>query len=429
MTAPHVVLVTEELPFQKVAGHHQINMALLDALRARGYRITILLTAARMQGPIVVNPYPDVAVVGPCVVTSGRLIIASGLRSFLKLGIKQIVEAGPSLAQNLVLGMRTKLAPAIGGILGKFDTPAQIAWVVHWISVNKPDAVFFDTVFRCPSIPHLAEPKPKTFVLTHDVFHLRHASLKARGLALSPEHFDRAEEAALLAPADVLIAINADEQAILREMVPSAQVVEASMTVKTVPRPVTRMRDPQRLIFVGSDSIHNEDGLRWFLNDVWPKIRTEAPQAHLDVYGLVCRAIPFAPDGVTLHGRVRDLTEAYHTAQIALCPLKAGSGLKIKMLEYFSHGLPCITTSIGAAGFAKSDSPPYVVADTPDEFAHATLRFLRDSTLTDSYEQRAYAYCALYVEPTFTELLEALPRPQPQAAAETTRLRPSRLAR
>jgi glycosyltransferase involved in cell wall biosynthesis len=246
-----------------------------------------------------------------------------------------------------------------------------------------------------------------------------------------PETFEREQEIELLKPADVLIAINADEQAVLEEMMPTATVIEANMPVTVVRRPAHQQRDPKRLIFVGSDGVHNADGLLWFFSEVWPLIRKADPAAHLDVYGLVCSAIPFAPEGVSLHGRLRSLTSAYHGAGLALCPLMAGSGLKIKMLEYFSHGLACVATPTGASGFAPSALPPFVVAESAASFADAVLHFLKDPALAESYEQRAYDYCGLYSEElNFAELSAALPKAGPaQAAAETTRFLPSRLAR
>jgi hypothetical protein len=390
--------VTEELPFRKMAGHHRINMAVIDALRARGYTVTILLTAPRLPGPVLVNPYPDITVEGLGVRSSHGVIRATRPLAILKLTAKRIVEVAPPLVQNLVVRLRTRRAPAASGILGKFDSEAQIDWVVRAITSGKPDVVFFDMVFRCPIIPRIQTPKPKVVVITHDVFHLRHASLVSRGIKLQPAEFTRAQETALLRPADVVIAVNAEEKATFEAILPGAEIIEASMPVYSMPRPTSHPRDPLSTIFVGSDGIHNADGLQWFLTRVWPNVRAAEPEARLDVYGLVCRSVPFPPAGVTLHGQVKDLTPHYHRASVAICPLKAGSGLKIKMLDYFSHGLPVITTALGASGFAQSADLPYVVADEPADFAAAMLSFMRDPQKVAAFERSAYVYCDLYSE-------------------------------
>src|SRR5829696_1454141 len=130
--------VTGELPFRKLAGHHRINMAVIDALHARGHEVTILLTAPRLSRPVQANPYPDITVEGPGVRSSGGVIMATRPRAIAKLTAKQIVELAPPLVQNLVVRLRTGYAPTASGILGKFDSEAQIDWVVRAIAAGKP---------------------------------------------------------------------------------------------------------------------------------------------------------------------------------------------------------------------------------------------------------------------------------------------------
>src|SRR5262245_34628558 len=91
LRGPHAVLVSQELPFSRVAGHHRINMAVLELLRAKGYRVTVILTAPRLQGPIVINPYPDIAVRGPDTVAFGNVIATFRPRNFAKLSAKRLV--------------------------------------------------------------------------------------------------------------------------------------------------------------------------------------------------------------------------------------------------------------------------------------------------------------------------------------------------
>lgn len=406
---PHIAFVGQELPFAQVAGHQRVNMALLRFLRSRGYRISLILTTPRLPGPVAVNPYPDIAVAGPETRTLGRMIVPIRPGTFAKLLAKRIVEASPPFLQYAVQWLRTLGSPATKEVLGRFPSEAQTEWVVRWIGAAQPDVVLFDTIFRCPIIPRLSAPRPKTVVLTHDVFHLRHASFVKRGITIEPARLSGEQESALLRPADILVAITPEDLPILAKMAPEAIVVEASMPVVCTTRPPAISRDPKLTLFVGSSGIHNVDGLRWFLAEVWPLVRAEMPDACLAVCGLASRGVLRAPAGVTLHGRVDDLLQHYHTAGHAICPLQAGSGLKIKMLEYFAHGLPCVTTSVGASGFVASVAPPFVVADTPRVFAEAMLRFMADPQHIAAFEARAYDYCEHYSEArVFGALLDLL---------------------
>lgn len=396
---PHIAFVGQDLPFAQVAGHQRVNMALLQFLRTRGWQISMMLTAPRLPGPVAANPYhPEMPVVGPEIRTLGRLIVPNRAGAFAKLLAKRIVETGPPSLQYAVQWLRTAGSPATKEVLGRFPSEAQIEWVARWIGAARPDVVLFDTIFRCPIIPRLSAPLPRAVVLTHDIFHLRHASFVKRGITVEPANLTYELESALLRPADILVAITPEDRPLLAQMAPEATVVEASMPVVPAARPPSIGRDPKLVLFVGSSGIHNVDGLRWFLAEVWPLVRAEMPDARLAICGLASRGILHAPAGVTLYGQVADLLPHYHTAGHAVCPLRAGSGLKIKMLEYFAHGLPCVTTPVGASGFVASAAPPFIVADTPRAFADAMLRFIVNPQSIAAFESRALEYCEHYSE-------------------------------
>jgi hypothetical protein len=59
------------------------------------------------------------------------------------------------------------------------------------------------------------------------------------------------------------------------------------MPARPRPRPVGTEREPGLLVFIGSDAVHNVDGLRWFLTTVWPHLRAALPTARLEVCGAV----------------------------------------------------------------------------------------------------------------------------------------------
>jgi hypothetical protein len=218
-----------------------------------------------------------------------------------------------------------------------------------------------------------AHARPRTAIITHDIFAARHAALSARGLKLFPPTLSAADEARHLAQAELLVAIQPEEAEALRHLAPRAIVVTAPMPARAVPRPAHVARAPGRLVFVGSASAHNSDGMRWFLAEVWPRVQKTLPGARLDVAGTVCRELGAAPPGVTLLGPVPDLAPLLHGASLAVAPLLAGSGLKIKLLDFSAHGLVTVTTPIGTAGFLRTEAWPFIEADGAEDFAAAIL--------------------------------------------------------
>jgi len=87
--------------------------------------------------------------------------------------------------------------------------------------------------------------------------------------------------------------------------------------------------------------------------------------------------------GVTLTGFVPDLAPEYGRAQIAIVPLRAGSGTRIKILEAISYGRPIVSTRAGAEGLDLCHEEHCLLADTPAEFSTACLRLMSDPGLRE----------------------------------------------
>ncbi len=122
-------------------------------------------------------------------------------------------------------------------------------------------------------------------------------------------------------------------------------------------------------VFLGQLRVpHNDDGLRSFLKNVWPRVLVRQPDARLRVLGgqprppLVELAAQYA-DTVSLEGFVPDLAEAFGQAAALVNPLRFGSGVKVKILEALYAGLPVISTSLGADGIATGTDEGVLVAD------------------------------------------------------------------
>ena len=79
------------------------------------------------------------------------------------------------------------------------------------------------------------------------------------------------------------------------------------------------------------------------------------------------------PEGVDLRGFADDLSLEYAQAAVAITPLRFGSGVKIKLIEGLSFGLPSVATSVGAEGIAAAPSEVLRVEDTAEGFAQGVL--------------------------------------------------------
>jgi glycosyltransferase involved in cell wall biosynthesis len=90
-------------------------------------------------------------------------------------------------------------------------------------------------------------------------------------------------------------------------------------------------------------------------------------------------------------GHVEDLTSHYHNADVVIVPIRAGSGTRIKLLEAFSFKKPTVSTSIGAEGIKVLSETHLLIADSPQDFAHACLRLMNDKELGRFLGENAYS--------------------------------------
>jgi glycosyltransferase involved in cell wall biosynthesis len=143
---------------------------------------------------------------------------------------------------------------------------------------------------------------------------------------------------------------------------------------------------PPRLLFTGTMSYApNHQGIRWFVEHVWARVRDSLPDARLDVVG---KDPPDAvtrldgEDGITVHGFVPSMAPFFAQAHVVVVPILTGAGIRVKIVEAMSAGRPVVSTAIGWEGLAHVEPGRHLlVADTPEEFAAATLRLMSDLQL------------------------------------------------
>jgi glycosyltransferase involved in cell wall biosynthesis len=136
----------------------------------------------------------------------------------------------------------------------------------------------------------------------------------------------------------------------------------------------------------------NADGIRWFMNQVFPMVRRRIPAATLTVVGArpPKDIIEFGArnaECVQVTGYVPDLQEYFERAAVMVVPVRAGSGMRVRILEALARGIPVVTTTTGVEGIDAVDGKHLLVADEPARFADAVARLLGDSNLRMSLSE------------------------------------------
>ncbi len=149
------------------------------------------------------------------------------------------------------------------------------------------------------------------------------------------------------------------------------------------------------LAFVGRmDYFPNVDGVLRFVNQSWPKIRAQVPDAELRIVGSnplnsVVRLgrIP----GIVITGHVPDIRPYLADAAAGIAPLRIARGTQNKVLEMMSMGLPVVTSAEAARGIRASSGEHLMVAADDDTFVRYTTELLRDRELCNRLSEAGRA--------------------------------------
>jgi glycosyltransferase involved in cell wall biosynthesis len=145
-------------------------------------------------------------------------------------------------------------------------------------------------------------------------------------------------------------------------------------------------RDSRHAVMIGMMSYFpNRDGIQWFLEEVWDRVRQQIPDAQLTIAGRASDEL-FAPDpgrGIDVIGSFENPTPLLEKATVSIVPLRHGSGTRIKILEAFAHSVPVVSTSIGAEGLEATDGESILLADDPAEFAQHVIALFENPKLAN----------------------------------------------
>ncbi len=351
-------------------------LSLCRTLRASGFRLQLVCPSPAVLGRI------------PILRAAGADVFETiAIRGTFRIG-GIFIARDPRIFAQAALAVADRLANRLGiTALKKRARPAPYAVAQPWAPEDflfvaqatggTADIVLADYAYLTAGIPYAARPGAACAVLMHDLLSSRPDAFARLGTADSVSPLDARREANLLAQAGLVIAIQPAEAESARAMLPeNHHVVTAPMAITPVPAP--QPGEGGGLLFVGSGTAPNVDAMGWFLTAIWPPLTARHPSLTLTLAGGICGHLGAAArqPGITLRGRVADLAPLYRQADIVISPLRAGSGLKIKLVEALGHGKPIIATSVTAQGVAPQVTAAMMLADTADSFAAAILHLL-----------------------------------------------------
>jgi O-antigen biosynthesis protein len=152
-------------------------------------------------------------------------------------------------------------------------------------------------------------------------------------------------------------------------------------------------RRARTMLFLGSFRHKpNQVALDWFTREVLPLVLQRIPDARLLVAGSdppPRHAFRDPANAIDLLGFVDDIHPLFSSCSVFICPIRSGSGVRVKLLEAFASGIPVVSTTLGAEGLARNDGEFCVLADEPDAFAERVIRLMEDPAFAASLAANA----------------------------------------
>ncbi|MCH9803815.1 glycosyltransferase [bacterium] len=187
--------------------------------------------------------------------------------------------------------------------------------------------------------------------------------------------------------ADHVLAITADEAALMRELEPAAKV-SVLPNIHRSPQSLAGFDERNGVLFIGSyRHVPNQDAIDWLLSEIMPRIweQDDSITFHLVGSDLPDELLRIDDPRIVVHGWLPHLNDVFERVRLTIAPLRFGAGLKGKVGDSLARGVPCVSTDIGAEGFGPV-ADVLLVANTADELADLVVQTHNDAA---SWTERA----------------------------------------
>ncbi|HHB93509.1 MAG TPA: glycosyltransferase [Thioploca sp.] len=244
----------------------------------------------------------------------------------------------------------------------------------------------------------LLSPKTVIFYDTVDIHYIREqrqAEIENNPeLANMAKHTKRKELANCIS-ADKTITVTQDDGYHLQQELPNLEFAVIPNIHQQQPVPTTSFEQRNGLVFIGNYNHQpNEDAMYFFVQDVLPKIHERLPNVRLYLIGsnMKDKLKALAGEYVKIIGWVDKVEPEFAKRRVFVSYLRYGAGMKGKLGQALSLGLPVVSTTIGAEGMGLKNGETALIADEVDSFAEAVSHLYNDSKLWNKLSQQGRNY-------------------------------------
>ncbi len=347
-TSGNILIIDPRLPwFDKTSGSLRL-FSILRLLIKQGYHVTYIARDGMDQDDYT--------------------------RVLEKMGI-EVYATDPQKLREIGVGIHGRQFPGIDLKRILTERPYEIALLS-----------FYDIAQQY--LPEIRAYSPKTKVLidTVDIHFIREkrmAHLNGSEKLLKKARQTKDRELAIYRKADAIITVTEKDWEQVKDHLPGMAhyVIPNIHAADSAP---VELNGRSGLVFVGNfNHLPNVDAVNYFLREIFPEIKKKMPDMMLTIVGphLPGDVVSLKSDDIIVVGYVPKTEPYLKKARVSIAPLRYGAGMKGKIGEAMSHGLPVVTTSIGAEGMGLTHGETAMIADSPEGFAECVVRLCSDDAL------------------------------------------------
>ena len=351
-------------PFPKVDGGCVAIASMTESLLFAGHEVK-LLTMETDKHPFAQNKFP-----------------------------KDIAEA--TAVESVFIDTRIKPLDALLNLFSsksynieRFYSKSFESRIEHILDEYQFDVIHLESIFCAPYLSTIRKKsKGKVVIRTHNVeFEIweqlasnEKNPLKKLYLKLLAKRLKQ-YEVQVLNEVDGLIPITATDASQFSSFAIKTPMEVVPIGLNVAETETSQLDNQLSLYHLGAmDWAPNIEGVEWFLDEVWPKIEQEIPEASLNLAGrkMPNSFISRSRGKLEVQGEVPDASGFISNRNIAIIPIRSGSGMRVKIVEALAHGKVVITTNLGASGINYTDGQNILIANTADEFV-SKIKALKDN--------------------------------------------------
>lgn len=227
---------------------------------------------------------------------------------------------------------------------------------------------------------------PKKALHTHDCIAYKDLKIGEKTMCI-----DANTEAKAMQRSPYIFALQDEEAAYFQLLSPRSKVYNIYSKYEYQSQPTTNNHN---ILFLSGNNGFNQNGIRWFVDDVFPFIREKFEDTRLLIGGAICNTMKDLKDvaGVKLLGFVDKLSDFYRLGDVAINPVFQGTGLKIKTFEAISYDKVTLVHPHSMAGIFHKDRAPLFASDKPEEWVGFLKQVWEKPGFIPAWKERNKAY-------------------------------------